>query len=113
MRDQKQRAVVILKQLFQQFQRLDIQIIGRLIQHQNIGWFGEQTRQQQAIALATRQGFDRRMRALWREQKVAQIADDVFAHAIDLDPIRAGANGVGQGFFQIQLRTHLVKIGNL
>ena len=39
MADQKYRAVVIGQQFFQQFQRIDVQIIGWFIQHQHIGRF--------------------------------------------------------------------------
>ena len=46
MADQEDRAGVLLQQLLQQFQRIDIQIIGRLVQHQHIRRLGEQARQQ-------------------------------------------------------------------
>ena len=50
--DQKDRAVIALQQVFQHVQRLDVQIVGRLVQHQNIGRPRKQTGQQQAVALA-------------------------------------------------------------
>ncbi len=49
------RAIVVLQQLLQQLQGVNVQVIGRFIQHQHVGGSGEQTRQQQAIALAARQ----------------------------------------------------------
>ena len=55
MADQEDRAVIVLQQLFQHVQRLDVEVVGWFIQHQNIGGAGKQTRQQQAVALAARQ----------------------------------------------------------
>ena len=53
MADQKHRAIVVLQQLFQQFQGVDVQVVGRFIQHQNIGGAGKQAGEQQAVAFAT------------------------------------------------------------
>ena len=52
---QKNRAFVSRQQLFEQFERVNVQVIGRLVQHQYVGWPREQTRQQQAISLPARQ----------------------------------------------------------
>ncbi|MNU03597.1 hypothetical protein D3C72_2476830 [compost metagenome] len=53
MTDEKHRAVVLLQQLFQQIKRVDIEVVGRLVQHQDIGRACKQPGQQQAVALAT------------------------------------------------------------
>ena len=45
----------IYQQVFQQLQRIYIQIVGRLIKHQHIGWPRKQPRQQQAVALTARE----------------------------------------------------------
>ena len=111
--DQEDRAVVIGQQLFEQFQRLDVQVIGRLVEHQYVGRAGKQAGQQQAVALAAGQALDRRVGPCGREQKVAQIALDVFALAADLDPFAARADGVGQGGFHVERIAHLVKIGHV
>ena len=55
MADQKHGAGVVLQQFFQQFQRFNVQVVGRLIEHQHIGRTGKQARQQQPVALATRE----------------------------------------------------------
>ena len=52
MTDQKHGTFKVLQQVFQQLQRVDIQIVGRLVEHQYIGWPGKQPRQQQAVSLA-------------------------------------------------------------
>jgi hypothetical protein len=50
--DQKYRAFVVLQQVFQQLQRVDVQVVGRFIQHQHVGRARKQAGQQQAVALA-------------------------------------------------------------
>ncbi len=55
MADQEHRAVVVLQQFFQHLQRLDIEVVGRLVQNQHIRGAGKQACQQQAVALAAGQ----------------------------------------------------------
>ena len=45
-------AAVGLDQIFQQFQGLDVQVIGGLVEHEHVGRSGEQPSQQQPVALA-------------------------------------------------------------
>ena len=71
MANQEDRAVVVLQQVFEQLQGVDVQVVGRFVQHQHIGRAGKQAGQQQAVALATTQGAHRRIGPRWREQKVA------------------------------------------
>ena len=54
MADEEHRAFVLLQQVFQQLQRVDVQVVGGLVQHQHVGRARKQPRQQQAVALATR-----------------------------------------------------------
>ena len=53
MADQKHCAIVVLQQAFQQLLGVNVQIIGGLVQNQNIGRLGKQLGQQQAVAFAT------------------------------------------------------------
>ena len=55
MAHQKHRAVVALQQVFEQFQGVDVQVVGGFVQHQHIGGAGKQAGQQQAVALAPRE----------------------------------------------------------
>ena len=50
--DQEQRAVVAGEQFLEQVQRLDVQVVGRLVQHHHVGRSREQAGEQQAVALA-------------------------------------------------------------
>ena len=112
MADQKHRAVVLVQQFFQQFQRVDVQVVGRLVQHQDVGGACKQPGQQQPVALATRQGAHWCIGAGRREQKVAQVAFDVGALAVDFDPLAAWADEVFQRCVQVNLVAHLVKVGH-
>ena len=113
MADHEDGAGIVLQQLFEQLQRLDVEVVGRLVEHQHIGRLGEQTRQQQAVALAPRQRAHRRVGPRRREQEVAQIAHDMLARAADLDPLAARADGVGQRGVEVERVAHLVEVGHL
>ena len=113
MADQQQRARVGLQHALQQVDGFEVEVVGGFVQHQQVGRAGEQPGQQQAVALATRQGTHGGTGAVGREQEVLQIADDVATIAVDLDVIGTGADGVGHGAFGIELFAQLVEIGNL
>ena len=63
----QQRAGEIEQQLLEQVQCFDIQIVGRLIQHQQIERSGKESGKQQTIPLAARQRLDRRARPIGRK----------------------------------------------
>ena len=65
MADQKHRSIVLLQKIFQQFQRIDIEVIGRLVQHQHVGRSGKQACQQQPVAFTPRQGPHGGVRTGW------------------------------------------------
>ena len=52
---QEDSAVVVLQQAFEQFERVDVQVVGWLVEHQHVGWPREQARQQQSISFAAAQ----------------------------------------------------------
>ena len=113
MADDEHRAVVALQQLFEQLQRVNVQVVGGLVQHQHIGWTRKQTRQQQAVALAARQRTNRRRGARRRKQKIIQVAFDVFALGADFNPLAARADEVFQRRVHVQCIAQLVKISHL
>ena len=55
MADEQQRARPLDELRFEQLERLEIEIVGRLVEHQHVGRPREQPRQQQPVALAARQ----------------------------------------------------------
>ena len=58
--DQQQRAFVVVQHVLQQVERVDVEIVGRLVEHEQVARLGERARQEQAVALAAGQGADRR-----------------------------------------------------
>src|SRR5262249_55076502 len=49
----------------------------------------------------------------WREEKIAEVAHDVLSAAWEVDPVRAGAHGLGDGSLRVELLAHLVEVGGL
>ncbi len=83
MADDQDRAGIVAEQLLQQVERLEIEIVGRLVEHHQVRRLRQRARQHQPAALAARQLADRRARLLRREQEVLHVADDVLALAVD------------------------------
>ena len=52
MADQQQRAGKVRDQFLEQLQRVDVEVVGRLVEHQQVRGPREQPRQQQPVALA-------------------------------------------------------------
>ena len=52
--DQQHGAIIIAKDVLQQVQRFNIQIVGRFIHDQQVRWFRHQLGQQQAGLFAAR-----------------------------------------------------------
>ena len=84
MADQQEGPRVLENQLFQKLQGFDIKIIGRLVQHQNVGRFREKLGQHQPVLFSA--GKDRNLRtaSLGREEKILKVADDVAFLAVPL-----------------------------
>ena len=103
----------LAEQLLEQLERLDVEVVGRLVEHQHVRRPGEQPRQQQAVALAAGQRSHRRLRALAREQEVREVADDVPRLAVDDDGGVAVADAVGDRRVGIELLALLIEVGDL
>ena len=96
--------------LFQQLERLDIEVVGRFVEHQQVGRLAEQASQQEPCPLAARERLDRRARALRAEQEVAEVAQHVAILPIDADELAAFGKVVDDRLLQVQLVTQLVEI---
>ncbi len=112
MTDQQQGAGIALQGRFEQLQRLDVEVVGRFVEHQQVGARGEQACQQQPVALAAREHPDRRPRALRRKEEVAQVGHDVLGPLAAADPLRPGADRLGQCLVTIELGTQLIEVGH-
>ncbi len=110
MADHQHRALEAEQHLFEQFEGFHIEIIGRLVEHQQVGRLAEQLRQQEPCPLTAGQRLDRRARPLRTEQEVAQVAQHVAILPIDGDEFTAFGEVVHHGLLQLQLVTQLVEI---
>ena len=91
--DNQDGAVIFGDHFLKQVERFHVQIVGRLVQHQEIMRLGKQLCQQQPVLLAAGQGGDLLRHLVVVEQEVAQIGGDMPRGAGDLDHVAAA---VGQ-----------------
>ncbi len=113
MADQQDGPLEVEQQLFQQFQGLGIQVVGGLIEHQQVGRAGEQLGQQQPVALAPGQGADRLAGALRAEKEVLEIGQDMTRATAHIDLVAAPGHVVLDRLGQIELGAQLIEIGDL
>src|SRR5262249_31456172 len=91
MADQDHRALVVAEHLFEHVEGFEIEIVGRLVQHQQVRPLRQRPRQHQPAALATGERLERRAPLLAGEQKFLHVADDMPWLAADHDVIPAPA----------------------
>ena len=110
MADDQNRALVFAEQFLEQVERLDVEVVGRLVEHDQVRGEAERAGEHQAAALAARQLLDRRARLLGPEQEVLHVADDMPALAVDGDVIAAAAgqrvDQGGRGRQRVALLVH-------
>ena len=109
---EQQRAGVGLQRGFEEVERFDVEIVRRLVQHEEVRGPREEPGEQQAIALAARQRPDGRVGPLRRKQEVPEIGQHVLAPARGLHPLRAGADRFGERALAVELLPQLVEVGD-
>ena len=110
MADQQHGAGIVADHLLEHVERFQVEIVGRLVEHQQVRRLRQRPRQHQAAALAARQFAERRARLLARKQKVLHVADDVLRLAADHDAVAAAAGQrVGDGDVGIEAVAMLVE----
>ena len=109
----QQGALIFQELLFEQLQGLQIEIVGGLVEHQQVGRPGQQTRQQQAVALAAGEGRHRLARPLGTEQKILEIAHHMAGAAAHGDAIAAQGEVVEHGGVFVEGGAQLVEMGHL
>src|SRR5690606_6762826 len=111
--DDEQRAVVVDKTVFQRLERLDIEIVRRLVEDEQIRRTREELREDHSIALAARERRNPRHRLLRREQEVREVSDDVLLPAVDRDVIAALADDVHHRLGFVDLAAKLIEVRDL
>ena len=74
MRDQHKRALELQQRLFQDLERGDVEIVGRLVEHQHVRRLQHQPRDQYAGALAAAQALDWLVELVACEQELRGVA---------------------------------------
>ena len=87
MAHEQQRPGVRLQRGLQELERFDVEVVRRLVQHEEVRGPREEPRQQQPVALAARQRPHGGVGALRREQEIAEIGEDVLASAGGFHPL--------------------------
>ena len=112
MADQEDRPLVVDQQAFEQFQRLDVEVVGRLVEDQHVRRLGEQLGQQEPAPLAAGEELDQAPRPLGREEEVLQVAEDVPGLAVDRDRVVL-ADVLLDGLLLVERGLQLVEVGDL
>ena len=113
MADHDQRALVLVEPVFEYFEGLDVQVVGRLVEDQEIRRPGEQPGEDDPVAFAARQGLYRGHGAFGREQEALEIADHVALVTVDAHVVGAVADDVGHAFFRVEVFAQLAEIADL
>ena len=111
--DEDQGAVIVRQHVFEQVQRIHIQIVGRLIEDHQIGGRGQGLGQQEAVTLAARQAGDRLAKLAVAEQEVLGIGGNVAGIAAHHDLVAAiRSHHVPEGVAFLQSGAGLIDIEN-
>src|SRR6478735_4224207 len=87
--DDQNRPLIIRDHLLKQVERLEVEVVGRLIENEEVRLTRKLARQQQARPLSARQRPDRRFGQRRVEQEFLEVALDVLLRAANLDPVAA------------------------
>ena len=114
MADHDQRARIAPQHLLEEVERFEVEVVGRLVEHDEIGRFRERPRQHQPGVLSTGKRLDRRPRLLRPEKEILHVADDVPRLAADDHAVAtAPRKGVGDRRLRIEAFPALVEGGDL
>lgn len=87
MAHENNRAFVIFECFFEQFERIDVKVVGGFVKHQKVCRKRKKASQQQSVALASGEVTHRDVCALRRKEKVREVTHDVLAFARDFHPV--------------------------
>ena len=102
MADDQHCARVIRNHFLQQIERFQIEIVGRLVQHQQVGSARKFARQQDTATFPAGKGADFRIHHRWVEQEVLEIGGDMLAYAVHVDPVTAFGQNIAHGFLWVE-----------
>ena len=95
--DHQDRALVVDEQVLEELQRLQVEVVRRLVEHEHVRRPREEAGEQQAVPLPAGERADRAARLVRREEEVPQVRDDLTRLAVHLDRRPAVVDVVGRG----------------
>src|SRR5712664_93788 len=113
MADDHGAAGEILQRLFQRAQRVDVEIVGRLVEQQHIGAGFQHLRQMDAVALAARQRADLLLLVGALEIERRAIAARVHLALAEQDQFVAAGNFLPHALLAVQTVARLVDIAEM
>ncbi len=113
MAHEKQRALELDEEILQQVERLHVEIVRRLVHHEQVERPREQPRQQQAIALAAGQRAHRRAGTIGGEEEVLQIAMHMAPQSSDGHELRPIGDAVEHAPLGVELLAQLIEVRDL
>ena len=108
----QQRAPELPEALLEHLERLEVEIVRRLVEHEKVGGAREQPRQEKPVALAPGQRPHRVPGPARGEQEVAQVPEDVHGLPAHGQVISAVEDRIGDGRVLGEPFAFLVEIGD-
>ena len=110
--DQQHGALIVGEHLLQEVERVHVEIVGRLVEDQELARHGHDLGEQQAVALAARERADRALGLARIEQEILEIGAHMTRLAMHHDLIAARrAQRLPQGLVAVEHGAMLVEIG--
>ena len=112
MRDQHDRAGELEQALLEHLERRDVEVVGRLVEHEQVGGLQHERGDQHACLLAAREPADRHAELLGAEQKAPRPAGDVDRPLAEDDLIALRRQRAAQRQRRIELAAMLIEHGD-
>ena len=111
--DKQQRSLVAYEEFLEEFQCLRVEIVGRFIEHQDIGGLQEEASQEEPVALASREHLGRHPDPVGGEEEVPEIAVDVARPSLEGDGLRLSGDIPSHALLPVDLVPELVEVDDL
>jgi hypothetical protein len=108
-RDEHERAPEVLKAVLQDFEAGNVQVVGRLVQQEQVGGLEHEPGDQNTGLLAARQPTDRARQLFGTKQKAFGPGGNVHRAALVQHHVAVGAQRVAQGLVGVELLAVLVE----
>src|SRR3546814_12115014 len=84
----------------QQVERFEVEVVGRLVEHEQVRFAGEFAREQQARGFVARQRADARLHDAGVAAELLEETQDLLLHPSHLDPVAAVGAHVADGLYR-------------